>query len=160
MALHQESSRLFSPADIGGLRLRNRFMRGDVPHRELRRDLSGSGRRLAALLLGRLLVRRVPFTEAYFLEDALRVRRETRLPLVLVGGIRKLERMLEVVEQGFDFLAMARPLILEPDLVHKLETGEAVEAQFVPCNKCLASVATGPVRCELRAPAAKGGVGR
>ncbi len=135
-------------------------MRGDVPRRELRRDLSGAARKLAALLLGRLLVRSVPFTEAYFLEDALRVRRETRLPLILVGGIRKLERMVEVVEQGFDFLAMARPLLLEPDLVRKLETGEAVEAQCVPCNTCLASVATGPVRCELRAPATEGKLGR
>lgn len=133
-------------------------MRGDVPHKELRRDLSGWGHKLAALLLGRLLIRKVPFTEAYFLEDALQVRRATRLPLVLVGGIRKLERMAEVVERGFDFLAMARPLIREPDLVRKLETGVAAEARCVPCNKCLASVARGPVRCELSGPAATRGV--
>jgi 2,4-dienoyl-CoA reductase-like NADH-dependent reductase (Old Yellow Enzyme family) len=134
-------------------------MRGDVPYRELRRDLSGCGHKLAALLFGRLLVRKVPFTEAYFLEDALRVRRVTRLPLVLVGGMRKLERMEDVVGQGFEFLAMARPLILEPDLVRKLETGVAVEARCVPCNKCLASVARGPVRCELSGPAGEGSVG-
>ncbi len=131
-------------------------IRGDVPHKELRRDLSGWGHKLSALLFGPLLVRKVPFSEAYFLEDALQVRRATRLPLVLVGGMRRLERMAEVVERGLDFLAMARPLILEPDLVRKLETGATVESRCVPCNKCLASVATGPVRCDLRDPAAAG----
>jgi 2,4-dienoyl-CoA reductase-like NADH-dependent reductase (Old Yellow Enzyme family) len=129
-------------------------MRGDVPHKELRRDLPGLGHKLAALLFGRLLVRKVPFTEAYFLEDALQVRRVTRLPLVLVGGLRRLEQMEDIVGQGIEFLAMARPFILEPDLVRKLATGAAIEARCVPCNKCLASVASGPVRCHLSGPTA------
>jgi 2,4-dienoyl-CoA reductase-like NADH-dependent reductase (Old Yellow Enzyme family) len=127
-------------------------MRGDVPYRELRRDLPGLGHKLTALLFGRLLVRKVPFTEAYFLEDALHVRKETRIPLVLVGGLRRLEQMEHVVGRGFEFLAMARPFILEPDLVRKFETGAAVEARCVPCNKCLASVARGSVRCVLSDP--------
>jgi 2,4-dienoyl-CoA reductase-like NADH-dependent reductase (Old Yellow Enzyme family) len=124
-------------------------MRGDVPRKELRRGLPGLGHKLAGLLFGRLLVRKVPFTEAYFLEDALHVRNVTRLPLVLVGGLRRLERMEEIVGQGFEFLAMARPFILEPDLVRRFESGAATEARCVPCNKCLASVATGSVRCAL-----------
>jgi 2,4-dienoyl-CoA reductase-like NADH-dependent reductase (Old Yellow Enzyme family) len=124
-------------------------MRGDVPHKELRRDLPELRRKFAAWLFGRFLVRKVPFTEAYFLEDALHVRKVTRLPLVLVGGLRRLEQMEDIVGQGFEFLAMARPFILEPDLVRKFETGAAVEARCVPCNKCLASVARGSVRCVL-----------
>jgi 2,4-dienoyl-CoA reductase-like NADH-dependent reductase (Old Yellow Enzyme family) len=134
-------------------------MRGDVPRKELRRDLPGLGHKLAASLFGRFLVRKVPFTEAYFLEDALHVRKLTRLPLALVGGLRRLERMEEIVGRGFEFLAMARPFILEPGLVRKFETGAAVEARCVPCNKCLASVATGPVRCHLSDSADAGGVG-
>jgi 2,4-dienoyl-CoA reductase-like NADH-dependent reductase (Old Yellow Enzyme family) len=135
-------------------------MRGDVPHKELRRDLAGFGRKLAALLFGRLLIRKVPFTEAYFFEDALHVRKVTRLPLVLVGGLRRLERMEDIVGQGFEFLAMARPFIMEPDLVRKLATGGAVEARCVPCNKCLASVAVGAVRCHLSDSADAGSVDR
>jgi 2,4-dienoyl-CoA reductase-like NADH-dependent reductase (Old Yellow Enzyme family) len=107
------------------------------------------GHKLAALLFGRLLVRKVPFTEAYFLEDALRVRRVTRLPLVLVGGLRRLEQMEEIIGRGIEFVALARPFILEPDLVRKLETGAALEARCVPCNKCIASVARGSIRCHL-----------
>jgi 2,4-dienoyl-CoA reductase-like NADH-dependent reductase (Old Yellow Enzyme family) len=41
----------------------------------------------------------------------------------------RLEQMEEIVGQGFEFLAIARPFILEPDLVRKLETGAAVEAR-------------------------------
>jgi 2,4-dienoyl-CoA reductase-like NADH-dependent reductase (Old Yellow Enzyme family) len=134
-------------------------MRGDVPHKELRRELPGLGRKFAAWLFGRFLVRKVPFTEAYFLEDALHVRKATRLPLVLVGGLRRLEQMEDIVGQGFEFLAMARPFILEPDLVRKFETGAAVEARCVPCNKCLASVATGPAQCPLSDSADVGSVG-
>ncbi|MHC4504761.1 MAG: NADH:flavin oxidoreductase [Planctomycetota bacterium] len=134
-------------------------MRGDVPRKELRRHLPGLGHKLAAWLFGRFLVRKVPFSEAYFLEDALRVRKVTSLPLVLVGGLRRLEQMEHVVGQGFEFLAMARPFILEPDLVRKLETGAAVEARCVPCNKCLASVSTGPVQCVLLDPADAASVG-
>ena len=134
-------------------------MRGDVPHKELRRGLPGFGHKLAALLFGRFLVRKVPFTEAYFLEDAVQVRNVTRLPLVLVGGLRRLEQMEDTVGQGFEFLAMARPFILEPDLVRKLETGAAVEARCVPCNKCLASVARGSIRCVLSNPTDAASVG-
>ena len=67
--------------------------------------------------------------------------------------------MEDIVAKGFPFLAMARPFILEPDLVRKLETGAAVEARCVPCNKCLAAVNTGPVRCVLRDGADSEGVG-
>ena len=112
----------------------------------------GFGHKLAAWLFGRFLVRRVPFTEAYFLEDALHVREVTRLPLVLVGGLRRLEQMENTVEQGFEFVAMARPFILESDLVRKLETGAAVEARCVPCNECLSSVASARSGVLCRAP--------
>jgi 2,4-dienoyl-CoA reductase-like NADH-dependent reductase (Old Yellow Enzyme family) len=134
-------------------------MRGDVPRKELRRDLPGPGRKLAALLFGRLLVRKFPFTEAYFLEDALHVREVTRLPLVLVGGLRRLEQMEQIVGRGFEFVAMARPFILEPDLVKKFETGSSAEARCVPCNKCLASVAGGTVQCVLSVSADAASVG-
>ena len=125
-------------------------MHGDVPHRELRRELSGFGRKLAAFLLSRFTVRSVPFREAYFLGDAVRVREAVKLPLVLVGGLRKLRVMADVIAQGFDFLALARPLIREPDLVMKFESGSSAEALCIPCNKCLASVAKGAIRCPER----------
>jgi len=124
-------------------------MRGSVPYRELRQQIPGVVAKLGALLLGRLLVPEVPFSEAYFLEDARLVRRTVPIPLVLVGGLRTLSLMEEIIREGFDFLALARPFFAEPDLVHKLETGAAVASRCEPCNRCLAAVAGGEVSCPL-----------
>jgi 2,4-dienoyl-CoA reductase-like NADH-dependent reductase (Old Yellow Enzyme family) len=123
------------------------IMRGDVPLAELRRELPRLASRIGSLLIGRFMIPAVPFSEAYFLADARRVREAVHVPLVLVGGLRTLDRMDAIVREGFDFLAMARPFVLEPDLVSRFEHGEATEARCVPCNKCLASVARGPLRC-------------
>jgi len=124
-------------------------MRGSVPYRELRQQIPGVVAKLGALLLGRLLVPEVPFSEAYFLEDARLVRRTVPIPLVLVGGLRTLSLMEEIIREGFDFLALARPFFAEPDLVHKLETGAAAASRCEPCNRCLAAVAGGEVSCPL-----------
>ncbi len=55
--------------------------------------------------------------EAYFLDFAVRLRREVRTPLMLTGGLRSAEVMRGVVADGsVDVVGLARPLALEPDL--------------------------------------------
>jgi 2,4-dienoyl-CoA reductase-like NADH-dependent reductase (Old Yellow Enzyme family) len=55
--------------------------------------------------------------EAYFLDFAVRVRREVSTPLMLTGGLRTTAAMREVVGDGtVDVVGLARPLALEPDL--------------------------------------------
>jgi 2,4-dienoyl-CoA reductase-like NADH-dependent reductase (Old Yellow Enzyme family) len=124
-------------------------MRGRVPYRELRREVHGIVGKLGALLFGRLLVPEVPFTEAYFLEDARRVRQAVSIPSVLVGGLRTLSRMEEIVQEGFPFIAMARPFFAEPALLRRFATGTATASRCEPCNRCLAALAAGAVRCPL-----------
>ena len=53
--------------------------------------------------------------------------------------------------EGFDFVALGRALLREPDLVRKFETGESVKATCVHCNKCVPSIYTG-TRCALDYP--------
>ena len=127
-------------------------MRGRVPYRELRRSMHGFLTRLGALVLARVLVRPVPFTEAYFLSEARGVRQAVSVPLVLVGGLRTLSRMEAVVREGFQFVAMARPFFAEPDLVRRFATGLARAARCEPCNRCLAALAAGEVKCPLLPP--------
>lgn len=124
-------------------------MRGRVPYRELRRSMHGFLSRLGALIFARVLVRPVPFTEAYFLSDARRVRQAVTLPLVLVGGLRTLTRMEAIVREGFQFIAMARPFFAEPDLVRRFETGAAAASRCEPCNRCLAALAAGEANCPV-----------
>ncbi len=70
---------------------------------------------------------------------------------ILVGGLRRLSHMEEIVENGWaDFVAMSRPLIREPSLVKKFREGKSEAASCVSCNKCFARVANRlPLRCEM-----------
>jgi 2,4-dienoyl-CoA reductase-like NADH-dependent reductase (Old Yellow Enzyme family) len=133
----------------GGFMTRTPFavMRGDVPYAALRRTVRGVVPRLGAALFARFLLRPVAFREAYFLEDARKVRRAVRLPLALVGGLRTLDGMEQIVREGFELLALARPLVREPDLVQRFASGAASASRCEPCNECLATVARGPLFC-------------
>ncbi len=60
------------------------------------------------------------------------------MPVILVGGLRTARAMESVIEAGrADFIAMARPMVREPDLPRKLLGGGAASAACVSCNMCL-----------------------
>ena len=66
--------------------------------------------------------------EAYFLDFAVRVRREVETPLMLSGGLRTAATMRRIVADGVvDVIGLARPLALEPDLPRHILQG-ATEA--------------------------------
>jgi 2,4-dienoyl-CoA reductase-like NADH-dependent reductase (Old Yellow Enzyme family) len=49
--------------------------------------------------------------------------------------------------EGFEFASMGRPLILEPDLVQRLAAGTATASRCEPCNRCVAEMEAGGIRC-------------
>jgi 2,4-dienoyl-CoA reductase-like NADH-dependent reductase (Old Yellow Enzyme family) len=71
------------------------------------------------------------------------------VPLMLVGAVRNLKEMEEVVSNGeTDFISMSRPLIREPFLVKRLREGKVEKASCISCNKCFAAIFNNfPVRC-------------
>ena len=131
-------------------------LRGEIPLKEMVAAQSAMSRKLGLVLFGRLVVKPFPFSEAYFLEDALEVRKVTELPLVLVGGLKTLPTMEDVLGRGFQGLGMARALIREPDFVNRLKQGKASASKCEPCNKCMASMYYDEAICpdlgELRSP--------
>ena len=61
-----------------------------------------------------------PAQEAYFAPYARRIREAVRIPVILVGGLRSMERMEEVIdEEVADFVSLCRPFIREPELVSR-----------------------------------------
>ena len=62
-------------------------------------------------------MRAYPFEEAFFLPLARRFRAAVRLPLMLLGGVTRLDTMERALDEGFEFVAMGRALIRDPDLV-------------------------------------------
>jgi 2,4-dienoyl-CoA reductase-like NADH-dependent reductase (Old Yellow Enzyme family) len=88
------------------------------------------------------------FTEGYNLDTAARVKKEISLPVIALGGMRTKQFMDDAVKAGkTDFVSMARPLLLEPDLANKFKNGESEAARCDNCNKCVAAVDTVSIAC-------------
>lgn len=70
-------------------------------------------------------------------------------PLILVGGIRSLDVIQEILIKGnADFVALSRPLIREPDLPNKwLKGTRESTAECISCNGCVGVVAQEGVYC-------------
>lgn len=77
-----------------------------------------------------------PDQEAYFAEAAKAVKAAVNIPVILVGGLRTLAVMEELVASGTaDLVALSRPFIQEPDLVKRLQAGQR-RVGCVSCNAC------------------------
>ena len=74
----------------------------------------------------------------FYLERAKAVRAAVTLPLILVGGIRKMEEIDAILEAGIDFVSASRPFICQPDFYQHLEKGEA--SPCIGCTKCLGNI--------------------
>lgn len=72
----------------------------------------------------------------YYLERAVRLRRASGLPVMLVGGIRTMEDIRRVMDAGIDLVSMSRPFLCQPDLVPRL--AEGADSRCVSCSKCFA----------------------
>ncbi len=70
------------------------------------------------------------------------------MPLILLGGVNRLATIRQAMAEGFDFVAMGRALLREPDLVNKLRAGASTEASCIHCNKCVPTI-YGGTHCVL-----------
>lgn len=123
--------------------------RGDVPTAELLKSLSWWEKPIGRLMIGKL-EGKYNLEEGYNLEAAKMIRPVLGdIPLLLVGGMRTVSHMEEVLENDHaDFISMSRPFIREPFLVNKIKEGIMGKASCVSCNRCLAAVAHDlPIYC-------------
>lgn len=75
--------------------------------------------------------------EAYFRSLARRAKAATTLPVILVGGLRSRAVMDDVLAAGdADLIALSRPLIREPDLPNRLQSGQATAAACISGGRC------------------------
>ena len=137
----------------GGSSLMNPMylFRGDAPRREFAAVMPQPVR-LGMRLLGKRFLKEYPFQEAYFHEPALRFRQELDMPLMLLGGINRLETMEQAMAEGFEYVALARALLREPDLVDRLRSGRQVAGACIHCNLCMPTIYD-RTRCPVTTPA-------
>ena len=103
---------------------------------------------MKAFVVPFIKLKQPPFYEGYNLETAAGAKKEISLPVITVGGMRSMKKMEAAIEsKRTDFVSMARPLILEPDLPNKFRTGESDAALCDNCNKCVVAADTRPIQC-------------
>lgn len=145
-----ESDRTIDALQLtGGSSLRNPMFlfRGDAPREEFAAALPPLVR-LGFRLVAKKMMPEYPFQEAYFLKHARQFRALLELPLMLLGGINRLDTMRRAMAEGFDFVVMGRALLRDPNLVRKLQSGELDESLCIHCNRCMTTIYTG-TRCVL-----------
>jgi 2,4-dienoyl-CoA reductase-like NADH-dependent reductase (Old Yellow Enzyme family) len=89
------------------------------------------------------VVREYPYYDAYLLDDARLFRAELTMPLILLGGITNRETMDLAMAEGFEFIAMGRALLAEPDLLNRIEAdGDAhtVTSVCTHTNDCMVTI--------------------
>jgi len=135
----------------GGFTSRSAFylLRGDRPLGGMIAVEKSGLQRLAMRIFGPLLVKRWPFEELFFLPLAREIRSAVDLPLVLLGGAVSMANLGTAMAEGFDFVAMGRALIADPDLIRRLESGEAERSRCTQCNECIVEMDRNGVRCVL-----------
>jgi 2,4-dienoyl-CoA reductase-like NADH-dependent reductase (Old Yellow Enzyme family) len=103
-----------------------------------------------------------PGDEAYFLTQAEAIRQaEPGVPLMLVGGMRSLEVMERILADGSaDYFSMSRPLIREPGLPARWQSGDRRRAACISCLGCFGPARKGEgIRCvQATRPTSSGGV--
>jgi 2,4-dienoyl-CoA reductase-like NADH-dependent reductase (Old Yellow Enzyme family) len=95
-------------------------------------------------------IRPYPWEEAFFQPKARRFREALSLPLMLLGGVTRLDTMEGALDEGFELIAMGRALIRDPDLVLRMQAGELTGSRCVPCNQCMVEMERGGTRCVMR----------
>jgi 2,4-dienoyl-CoA reductase-like NADH-dependent reductase (Old Yellow Enzyme family) len=131
------------------------LFRGDAPVKEFaaaQRWPLNWGMRMT----GTKFMREYPYRDTYLLRDAREFRKELTLPLILLGGITNRETMDTAMAEGFDFVAMGRALLAEPDLINRIKAdGDAhsVKSLCTHCNKCMPTIYSRTICVETGAPA-------
>ena len=109
--------------------------------------------RPVAKLQFKKLVPLCKFEEAYNFQAAKIIKPVMgEIPLLLVGGLRRLSHIEELIEKNYtDFISMSRPFNREPFLVKRFKEGKAKEASCISCNKCFAAVFNNiPLNCYVK----------
>jgi 2,4-dienoyl-CoA reductase-like NADH-dependent reductase (Old Yellow Enzyme family) len=145
----------------GGSSLANPMylFRGEAPLREFAATLPPAIR-FGFRFVGHRFLPSYPFEEAFFLPYARQFRDALSMPLILLGGINRLDTIEHAVAEDFAFVAMARALLRQPDLVDQMQKGTSTESLCIHCNKCMPTIYRG-TRCVLvAADGAPAGDGR
>ena len=126
------------------------YFRGDTLEKGLIEVEKNPLMRLGLKMIGPRLFRYYPYQELYFLEDAKRVREKVQCQMVYIGGCTDIQSIEKVMQEGFDFVQLGRPLIKDPDFVKHAMADPDYKNGCTHCNRCASLIeAPGGIYCPL-----------
>ncbi|MEU6673991.1 NADH:flavin oxidoreductase [Streptomyces sp. NPDC046925] len=123
------------------------LFRGEAPLKEFAAQFP-LPQRIGLRTLGRSFLRAYPYEPLYLLEHAQKFREALTLPLILLGGVTDRDGMDRAMAGGFEFVAMARALLREPDLPRSIGQAPDTRSRCTHCNRCMPTIYTG-THCPL-----------
>ncbi len=76
------------------------------------------------------------------------IKRQVDIPVIVVGGIREFEDIEHIIGNGMaDYVGMARPFIIEPDIVNQFKLNEKVSSGCINCGHCILALEKRAVDC-------------
>lgn len=102
-------------------------MRGKIPTKTMAyyMPLACLPQKIVVSLFGNWMIKQYDFQECYFLENAKKFRAELKdMPLIYVGGLVSREGIEKVLDEGFEFVQMARALVNDPNFVNRMHEGD------------------------------------
>jgi 2,4-dienoyl-CoA reductase-like NADH-dependent reductase (Old Yellow Enzyme family) len=124
--------------------------KGDIPKDVLLKNV-GFIKRLLFVFIKDKLQKAAKFHENYHLSQAIAIKENVSVPIILVGGLRNRIKMERILKQGqADFIAMSRPFIRQPNLVNQfIKYPNSERITCVNCNKCTVEITVNnkPLRC-------------
>ncbi|WP_314036363.1 NADH:flavin oxidoreductase [Dietzia sp. CH92] len=116
------------------------LFRGDVPIEGFAGAMSEPFK-TGVKLLGKPILGEYEYHDLYMLGDARQfVRSMKNTKLILLGGINSLDHMQTGLDEGFDFVAMGRALLREPDLVGRMRVEPGITGRCDHNNGCMFTV--------------------
>ena len=97
--------------------------------------------RLGVKWFGKLVLGEYPYEHLYMLKSARQFQTVVKkAQLILLGGINDYVHLQTAMQEGFDFVAMGRALLREPDIINKLKDNPLGRGRCIQCNKCMSTV--------------------
>ncbi|MFI5952477.1 NADH:flavin oxidoreductase [Cryptosporangium sp. NPDC051539] len=124
------------------------LFRGGAPVREFAAAMP-QPLRTGLRLAGTRFLREYPYRDGYLLDDARRVRAAVGLPMVLLGGVTGRTTMDTALAAGFQFVAMGRALLREPDLINRIRADGTTRSRCDHSNLCMPTIYSDRSHCVL-----------
>ncbi|MCF8588589.1 NADH:flavin oxidoreductase [Gordonia liuliyuniae] len=121
---------------------------GEAPRAEFAAAFHGA-MRVGLKAAGPMFLRHYPYRDTYLLPLARELRTAVSMPLILLGGVTDRTTIQTALDEGFDFVAMGRTLLREPDLPLLMQNDPSTVSRCVHCNLCMPSIYS-TTRCPIR----------